>query len=53
MRRAKGEAAPRDPDSLYRAVERAPKKFNPMRVPRALQRELPFQSKASVISLLS
>ena len=46
LRRAAQLAAPRDPDSLYRPVERAAvRRFNPLRVPRALQAALPFASK--------
>jgi len=45
LRRAAGVGAPRLSDSLYRPVERAPRKFNPLRVPAALQAALPFKSK--------
>jgi len=45
LRRDAGVGAPVEADSLYRDVERAPKRFNPLRVPRALQKELPFKSK--------
>jgi ribosome biogenesis protein BMS1 len=46
LRRAAQLPAPRDPDSLYRPVERAAvRRFNPLRVPRALQAALPFASK--------
>ena len=46
LRRAAQLSAPRDPDSLYRPVERAAvRRFNPLRVPRALQAALPFASK--------
>ena len=45
-RRAAQLPAPRDPDSLYRPIERAEvRRFNPLRVPRALQASLPFASK--------
>jgi len=39
LRRAQNVGAPRNPDSLYKkdAAERAPRKFNPLRVPQALQ----------------
>ena len=37
LRRALGVGAPRDRDSLYRPIERAPRKFNPLKIPRALQ----------------
>lgn len=46
LRRAAQLPAPRDSDSLYRPVERAAvRRFNPLRVPRALQAALPFASK--------
>ena len=45
LRRAAGVGAPRAPDSLYRPVDRAPRRFNPLRVPKALQASLPFKSK--------
>lgn len=37
LRRALGVGAPRNSDSLYRPIERAPRKFNPLKIPRALQ----------------
>ena len=37
LRRALGVGAPRDRDSLYLPIERAPRKFNPLKIPRALQ----------------
>ncbi|GFR44502.1 hypothetical protein Agub_g5766, partial [Astrephomene gubernaculifera] len=45
LRRALGVGAPRHTDSLYRDVERAPRRFNPLKVPKALQAALPFKSK--------
>lgn len=46
LRRAAQLAAPRDADSVYRPIERAAeRRFNPLRVPRALQAALPFASK--------
>ncbi len=45
LRRAMGTGAPRHTDSLYRPVERAPRKFNPLKVPKALQAALPFKTK--------
>ncbi|KAF5838557.1 BMS1-like protein [Dunaliella salina] len=46
LRRAHGVGAPRNPDSLYKpdASERAPRKFNPLRIPQALQAALPFKT---------
>jgi len=37
LRRETGVGAPRNADSLYRNIERAPRKFNPLKIPRALQ----------------
>lgn len=37
LRRERGVGAPRNSDSLYKPVERAPKKFNPLRIPLSLQ----------------
>lgn len=46
LRRAAQLPAPRDPDSLYRPIERpATRRFNPLRVPKSLQAALPFASK--------
>lgn len=45
LRRETGVGAPRVGDSLYRPIERAPRKFNPLKVPKALQATLPFKSK--------
>ena len=45
LRRELGVGAPRDTDSLYKQIERAPRKFNPLKIPRTLQAQLPFKSK--------
>ena len=37
LRREAGIGAPRNADSLYRPIERAPRRFNPLKIPRALQ----------------
>jgi ribosome biogenesis protein BMS1 len=50
LRREAGVGAPRLSDSLYRPVERGPRRFNPLRVPAALQAALPFKSKPKVES---
>ncbi|CAN9508593.1 unnamed protein product [Ophioblennius macclurei] len=34
-----------DTDSLYKPVTRAPRRFNPLRIPKELQKALPFKSK--------
>jgi len=45
LRREAGVGAPRNSDSLYRDIERAPRKFNPLKVPTSLQAALPFKTK--------
>ena len=37
LRREQGIGAPRNTDSLYQQIERAPRKFNPLKIPKALQ----------------
>ena len=37
LRRELGAGAPRNSDSLYREIERAPRKFNPLKIPKTLQ----------------
>ncbi len=37
LRREQGVGAPRHTDSLYRTIERAPRKFNPLHIPKTLQ----------------
>ncbi|KAJ1333481.1 ribosome biogenesis protein BMS1 [Microdochium nivale] len=44
VRRDQGVATPQDRNSKYRAVERATRHFNPLKVPRALAAELPYKS---------
>lgn len=48
LRRELGQGAPRNSDSLYRPIERAPRRFAPLKVPTALQKQLPFKSKPKV-----
>ena len=45
LRRELGVGPPRDSDSLYKPIERAPRKFNPLKIPKTLQAQLPFKSK--------
>lgn len=45
IRRERHLGAPVRGDSLYTPVMRAPRKFNPLRIPTALQKTLPFGSK--------
>jgi ribosome biogenesis protein BMS1 len=51
LRREAGVGAPRQQDSLYRPVDRAPRVFNPLTVPRKLQAALPFKSKPKLVGL--
>ncbi|KAF6264611.1 hypothetical protein COO60DRAFT_73335 [Scenedesmus sp. NREL 46B-D3] len=48
LRREAGVGAPRQPDSLYKRIERAPRVFNPLKVPAKLQAALPFKTKPKV-----
>lgn len=42
LRRALGVGAPRDRDSLYAPIDRAPRQFNPLRIPKKLQARKPW-----------
>lgn len=48
IRREKNIGAPRLNDSLYKEIERKPRVFNPLRIPKSLQAELPFKSKPKI-----
>ncbi|CAL8465158.1 g4693 [Coccomyxa elongata] len=48
LRREQGVGPPRERDSLYRPIERPPRRFNPLKVPKSLQAALPFKSKPKV-----
>ena len=37
VRRELGIGAPREKNSLYRPIERGPRKFNPLKIPKQLQ----------------
>lgn len=37
LRREAGVGPPRERDSLYRPIERPPRRFNPLKVPKSLQ----------------
>lgn len=41
---------PVNKDSLYKKIERKPRKFNPVVIPKSLQKDLPFSSKPKNIS---
>ncbi|GMI70086.1 hypothetical protein like AT1G06720 [Hibiscus trionum] len=45
LRREHNLAVPVNKDSLYKPIERKPRKFNPLVIPKALQADLPFESK--------
>jgi ribosome biogenesis protein BMS1 len=45
IRRAKYEAVPVNKDSLYKPIERPARVFNTLKIPRALQAQLPFANK--------
>jgi ribosome biogenesis protein BMS1 len=45
LRYEAGAAMPRNPDSLYRPINRKERKFNPLRISESLQAALPFASK--------
>ncbi|EIE20399.1 DUF663-domain-containing protein [Coccomyxa subellipsoidea C-169] len=48
LRREAGVGPPREKDSLYRPIERPPRRFNPLKVPKSLQAALPYKSKPKV-----
>ena len=48
IRRERNIGAPRLNDSLYRDIERRPRVFNPLKIPKSLQAELPFKSKPKI-----
>src|SRR5262245_36463642 len=45
IRAEMGLPAPSNPDSTYRKIERPTRRFNPLKVPKALQASLPYASK--------
>ncbi|CAK7322676.1 unnamed protein product [Dovyalis caffra] len=45
LRREHNLPIPVNKDSLYKPIERKPKKFNPLVIPKSLQAALPFESK--------
>ncbi|GMI80529.1 hypothetical protein like AT1G06720 [Hibiscus trionum] len=45
LRREHNLAVPVNKDSLYKPIERKQRKFNPLVIPKALQADLPFESK--------
>ncbi|XP_006462356.1 hypothetical protein AGABI2DRAFT_223611 [Agaricus bisporus var. bisporus H97] len=49
VRRDEGLKTPLSVNSTYKKVERAPRKFNPLRVPQKLQSALPYASKPKLM----
>ncbi|GAV73539.1 DUF663 domain-containing protein/AARP2CN domain-containing protein [Cephalotus follicularis] len=45
LRREHNLPVPVNKDSLYKPIERKPRKFNPLVIPKSLQKDLPFASK--------
>jgi ribosome biogenesis protein BMS1 len=50
VRAEMGISAPSDPDSTYRKIERPTRRFNPLKIPKALQASLPYASKQVTMS---
>lgn len=50
VRREEGLKTPSNPDSSYKKVERAPRRFNPLRVSKNLQAALPYASKPKLMN---
>jgi ribosome biogenesis protein BMS1 len=48
IRRDEGLKTPQSVDSTYKPIERAPRRFNALKVPRKLQAALPYASKPKV-----
>ncbi|KAJ1725171.1 Glycoside hydrolase 2 (Mannanase, beta-galactosidase) [Coemansia erecta] len=49
IRREKNMAVPNKADSHYKPIVRETKRFNPLRIPKSLQAELPFKSKVKIV----
>jgi len=49
LRKEQGLTAPHNPDSLYKTIEREPRKFNPLKISKKLQGSLPFSSKPKLL----
>ncbi|KAI0366931.1 DUF663-domain-containing protein [Pilatotrama ljubarskyi] len=49
VRREQGLKTPTDVNSLYKPIERPPRRFNPLKVPKKLQAALPYASKPKVM----
>lgn len=53
IRRDEAVDTPLDPNSAYRSIERSARKFNPLKIPRKLQSDLPYASKPKVMAAQS
>eukprot|EP00940_MAST-03C_sp_MAST-3C-sp2_P000640 g640.t1 len=49
LRHAKSLNVPVEQDSFYRDIERKPRHFNPLKLPKSLQAKLPFASKPKIL----
>jgi len=49
VRRDEGLKTPLNVNSTYKPVSRAPRRFNPLKVPKKLQAALPYASKAKIM----
>ena len=52
MRREMGLKPPVKKDSLYKLIDRPVKKFNPLKIPRTLEKNLPFKSRPKYLAKL-
>ena len=50
MRKEMGLKPPVQKDSLYKPIERPIKKFNPLKIPRSLEKNLPFKSRPKFLA---
>lgn len=49
LRKDRGLKIPLSQDSLYKPIEREQRKFNPLRIPKSLEKELPYATKQKSI----
>ncbi|WOO85272.1 Ribosome biogenesis protein bms1 [Vanrija pseudolonga] len=49
IRRDEGVDTPLDPNSAYGKIERSTRRFNPLKIPRKLQADLPYASKPKIL----
>jgi len=49
IRRDEGLQTPANANSTYRSVERPPRRFNPLQIPKKLQASLPYASKPKLV----